>query len=343
MISLTRRLLSKALASAVLVVGTALPAAAQDAAWQPDQPIRIIVPWAAGGATDAVIRVLAGAITDDLGVPVVVVNQTGARGTVGTKSVMDAPHDGTTWASGGIQDLGTYELQGLLETSLDDWHLFLILQNAPVLTVGEGTDFQTVEDVVAYMKEQPGELTVGTSGIPSTAYSAMQAFANHVGGEFRAVGYDGDSPTMVALVSGEVQATTQSGPGQAPMIKGKRVRPLAVLSDRPLEIEGYGTIPPVTDTYPDFNAPGITILVGVFLPKDTPQNVIDRIEQLWDETVANSDALKTYAEQNGSIFSPMYGEEAGALAKAAVAETAWRMYEDGTTAVSPETLGIARP
>lgn len=329
-------------AAATLAAGlAATPALAQS--WQPEDAVRIIVPWSAGGATDAIMRLLAGEITDELGAPVVVVNQTGARGTVGTKSVMDAPHDGLTWASGGIQDLGTYEVQGLLDTSLDDWHLFLVVQNAPVLTVGLDTPFESVEDVVNYMKENPGELTVGTSGIPSTAYSAMQAFSNHVGGDFRAVGYDGDAPTMVAVVSGEVQATTQSGPGQAPMIKGNRVRPLAVLADRPLEIEGYGTIPPITDTYPDFKAPGLTILVGVFLPKDVPDEVIARLETLWDETVANSDAIKKYAAENGSIFSPMYGEEAREISDAAVSETAWRMHEAGATKVSPEELGIPKP
>ncbi len=337
--SISRR---TAIAAAALVTsGLATAAIAQD--WQPSDPVRIIVPWSAGGATDSIMRLLADEITDALGTPVVVVNQTGARGTVGTKAVMDAPHDGLTWASGGVQDLGTYQVQGLLETAIEDWHVFMIVRNAPVLTVGNDTPFQSVEEVVAYMKDNPGELTLGTSGIPSTAYSAMQAFTKHAGGEFRAVGYDGDAPTMVAVVSGEVQATTQSGPGQAPMIKGKRVRPLAVLADAPLEIEGYGAIPPITDTYPDFSAPGIVIQVAVFVPRDVPDEVIARIEKLWSETVANSEAIQKYAVENGSIFTPVSGEEAMAMAKAAVRETAWRMFDDGTTEVSPDTLGIERP
>lgn len=340
MANFTRRI---ALAATAALGVTALAGAASAQEWKPEDTVRIIVPWAAGGATDAIMRLVASEIADPLGAPVVVVNQTGARGTVGTKSVMDAPHDGLTWASGGVQDLGTYAVQGLLDTKIEDWNLFLVVRNAPVLTVGEGTPFETVEDVVKFMKENPGKLTVGTSGIPSTAYSAMQAFASHVGGDFRAVGYDGDAPTMVAVVSGEVQATTQSGPGQAPMIKGKRVRPLAVLSDRPLEIEGFGTIPPITDTYPDFNAPGLTILVGIFLPADTPDEVIASLGALWDDTIANSEVLKSYAAENGSIFSPMHGEEAMELAKAAVAETAWRMFDAGATKVSPEELGIPKP
>jgi len=328
-------------AVALLCASVAGPAAAQE--WKPSEPIRIVVPWSAGGATDAIMRVLAGEITRTLGATVVVVNQTGARGTVGTKSAMDAPRDGLTWASGGVQDLGTYGVQGLLDTKIEDWHLFLIVRNAPVLTVGNDTPFKTVKDVVDYMKANPGQLTIGTSGIPSTAHSAMQAFAKHVGGEFRAVTYDGDAPTMVAVVGGEVQATTQSGPGQAPMIKGKRVLPLAVLADSPLEIEGYGAIPPITEVYPDFKAPGLVIQVGVFIPKGVPDEVVARLEKLWAEDIANSATLKKYAADNGSIFTPVFGDEAMDMAKSAVSETAWRMFEGGTAKVSPDTLGIMRP
>jgi tripartite-type tricarboxylate transporter receptor subunit TctC len=314
---------------------------AQDA-W-PSQPIQIVVPWSAGGATDSVMRILGSEVSDALGTPVSVVNQTGARGTVGTNAVITAEHDGYTWASGGVQDLGTYRVQGLLETNLEDWHLFLIVRNAPVLSVNVDTPFQTPQDVAAYMNENPGELTVGTSGIPSTAYSAMQAFQSHVGGDFRAVAYDGDAPTMVALVAGEVMASTQSGPGQSAMIAGGRVRPLAVLGDQPLSIDGAETIPPVTDFYPDFSAPGVTILVGVFVPSDVPQEVVDRMGEIWDNEIANSEALQAYAAANGSIFRPVWGEEAMALGRAAVAETAWRMHDAGATAVSPDEVGIPRP
>ena len=329
--------------AAALATSVALPQAvtAQDA-W-PSQPIQIVVPWSAGGATDAVMRILGSEVSEALGVPVSVVNQTGARGTVGTNAVMTAERDGYTWASGGVQDLGTYQVQGLLETSLDDWHLFLVVRNAPVLTVNLDTPFQTPQDLAAFMNENPNALTVGTSGIPSTAYSAMLAFQSHVGGEFRAVAYDGDAPTMVALVSGEVMASAQSGPGQAPMIAGGRVRPLAVLGDQPLNIDGAETIPPITEFYPDFSAPGVTILVGVFLPSDVPQDVVDRLGEAWDSAIANSEALQAYAAANGSIFRPVWGDEAMELARAAVAETAWRMHDDGATVVSPDTVGIPRP
>ena len=335
-----RKLLS-ALSVAALSAPFAGSLAAQEA-W-PDRPIQIVVPWSAGGATDAVMRILATEVSNGLGVPVSVVNQTGARGTVGTNAVIQAPHDGYTWASGGVQDLGTYQVQGLLETSLEDWEVFLVVRNAPVLSVTTDSQFETPQDIADFMNENPGQLTVGTSGIPSTAYSAMQAFQEAVGGDFRAVAYDGDAPTMVALVSGEVMASTQSGPGQAAMIKGERVKPLAVLAETALEIEGAEPIPPITDYFPDFSSPGVTIQAGIFVPADVPQEVLDRMGELWENEIANSERLKKYASENGSIFTPVYGEEAKEMARAAVAETAWRMHDGGTTKISPDEVGIARP
>lgn len=333
---INRRNLMCAISASALTAGMASGAVAQEA-W-PAEPIQIVVPWSAGGATDAVMRIIATEASNALEVPISVVNQTGARGTVGTNAVIQAPHDGYTWASGGVQDLGTYQVQGLLDTAIEDWELFLVVRNAPVLSVTADSPFETPQDVAAYMNDNPGDLTVGTSGIPSTAYSAMQAFQELVGGEFRAVAYDGDAPTMVALVSGEVMASTQSGPGQAAMIKGERVKPLAVLADVPLEIEGADPIPPITDFYPEFSAPGVTILAGIFVPADAPQVVLERMAELWDNEIANSERLQQYAAENGSIFKPVHGEEAMKLAQAAVAETAWRMFDDGTTTVSPLSL-----
>lgn len=339
---MNRRNLVLSAGAVALGLGMSLQPVSAQEAW-PTGPIQIVVPWAAGGATDAIMRILAGEVSNALEVPVTVVNQTGARGTVGTNAVLNAPADGYTWASGGVQDLGTYKVQGLLDTDLEDWHLFIAVLNAPVLSVGANSDLKSPTDVATFMNENPGQLTVGTSGIPSTAYSAIQAFQSHVGGDFRAVAYDGDAPTMVAVVSGEVMATTQSGPGQAAMIKGGRIKPLAVLSDQPLVIEGVDEIPPVTQFYPDFSAPGVTIQVGVFLPEGVPQEVLDRMTEVWENEIANSEALQTYARENGSIFRLMHGEEAMEMARSAVSAVAWQMHEDGTTTVSPDEVGIPRP
>src|SRR5262250_2251125 len=104
------------------VVAAPLPAAAAD--WKPSRPINLIVPWAAGGSTDQVTRLTAAQLEPLLGQTIVIVNQAGASGALGTRAALDAPKDGYTWTAGAAQDLGVYETLGLLKTRITDWHLF---------------------------------------------------------------------------------------------------------------------------------------------------------------------------------------------------------------------------
>ena len=111
------------LAVAALLAVAAGAASAQN--WKPTRPINLIVPWAAGGSTDQVTRVTAAELEKVLGQTIVIVNQPGASGAIGTKSALDAAKDGYTWTAGAAQDLGTYETLGSLKTRITDWHLFL--------------------------------------------------------------------------------------------------------------------------------------------------------------------------------------------------------------------------
>jgi tripartite-type tricarboxylate transporter receptor subunit TctC len=96
-------------------IGLTLTGAAQAQQWKPTRPINLIVPWAAGGSTDQVTRVTAAELEKALGQTIVIVNQPGASGSIGTKSALDAPKDGYTWAAGAAQDLGAYETLGIAE------------------------------------------------------------------------------------------------------------------------------------------------------------------------------------------------------------------------------------
>src|SRR5919206_3347144 len=107
--------------AAAAVLGAAFPAAAQN--WKPSRPINLIVPWAAGGSTDQVTRVTAAELEKALGQTIVIVNQPGASGAIGTGSALEAAKDGYTWTAGAAQDLGAYETLGALKTRITDWNL----------------------------------------------------------------------------------------------------------------------------------------------------------------------------------------------------------------------------
>ena len=126
-----KRYFLKGLSMAALSLAIAAPAAAQQ--WKPTRPINLIVPWAAGGSTDQVTRVTAAEMEKALGQTVVIINQPGASGSIGTRSALDAAKDGYTWTAGAAQDLGSYETLGSLKTRITDWHLFLSVANFKLL------------------------------------------------------------------------------------------------------------------------------------------------------------------------------------------------------------------
>ena len=254
--------------SARLLLVAALLACAGSALaqnWKPTRPINLIVPWAPGGSTDQITRVTAAELEKALGQTIVVVNQPGASGSIGTKSAFDAPRDGYTWTAGAAQDLGTYQTLGSLNTSIKDWHLFLTVANIQVIGVNPSTPYQNPKQLLDAMKAKPGAIPVATAGVTSAGHNAMELIAKATGVTYRHVTYDGGNPAVVATVAGEAEVTTQLAVEQADMIRGKRLRPLATVSDKPLELEGYGTIPPLSETLPGFTAPANYF--GIFIPE----------------------------------------------------------------------------
>src|SRR3954451_18443166 len=138
-------------AAAAAALAIAAPAMAQN--WKPTRPINLIVPWAAGGSTDQVTRVAAAELEKALGQTIVIVNQPGASGSIGTRSALDAPKDGYTWTAGAAQDLGTYATLGMLNTNIKDWHLYLTVANVEVLSVAASSPFKTAKDILDAMKQ----------------------------------------------------------------------------------------------------------------------------------------------------------------------------------------------
>ena len=322
-------------------IGLALVGTAQAQQWKPTRPINLIVPWAAGGSTDQVTRVTAAEIEKVLGQKIIIVNQPGASGSIGSKNAWDAPRDGYTWTAGAAQDLGAYQSLGMLDVSIKDWHLFLNVANIQVVGVGAATPYQNVQQLLDAMKAKPGEVKVATAGVTSAGHNAMEAIARATGVKYRHVTYDGGNPAVVATVSGETDLTTQLAVEQAEMIRGKRIRPLATVSDQPLDLEGFGTIEPITKALPGFKMPANYF--GIFLPKGVPDEVVKTLEKIWAENIIKSEALKKYAANRGALFAPSAGAAAQTAVFPAVQANVWLLHAGGKTKVAPDTLGIAKP
>ena len=324
----------------VVLTGLVFGSVAQ-ARWIPKKPITFIVPWGAGGSTDQVTRIVAGELEEKLGQKIVVVNQPGASGSVGTKTAMDARRDGYTWTAGGVMDLGVYCVLGFLDTKLEDWHLYLDVANILVISVHPDTPYQTFEDVVKGFKDKPGAITVATAGEASCGHIGIESISKHTGIDYRHVTYGGGNPAVIACVRGETDVVVQLACEQADMARAKRLRPLAALNDEPLELAGYGEIPPITNWIPEFKP--IPLYFGVWVHKGVPEEVVNTLNELWEEVIANSKALKEYAKDRGAVFTPYFGIEALERSYPTVQSVAWLYYDAGKAEKSPITFGIPRP
>ncbi len=326
-------------AGAIVAIAGLLPLAAA-AQWKPAKPVTLIVPWAPGGSTDQVTRVTAAELEKALGQKVVIVNQPGASGSIGTKNALEAPKDGMTLTAGAAKDLGAYKVLGMLDTTIQDWNLYLNVAHISVVGVNAASPYKTMKDLLDAMKAKPGTVTVATAGVASGGYSAMEAIKKATGVDYKHVTYDGGAPAVVATVAGETEVTTQLAAEQAEMIKGKRIRALAVVGDKPLEIEGVGTIPPLSDFVPGFK--DAVNYFGIFVPKGVPAEVTQTLDKIWREQIMQSDALRKYAANRGALFTPMIGAEAQAAVMPAISDVAWGAQASGKAKVSPDTVGIPK-
>lgn len=336
-----KRIIRKTLlltASFALLLGAAT---AQDYPWKPDRPINIVVPWAAGGSTDQVVRVMAAEIERALGTSVVVVNQPGASGSVGTANVLNAAKDGYTWASGAVRDLGTYAVLDMLDTRVDDWHLYFGVSNTGVVAVNSNTPYQNFQELLDAFRAKPGTITVATAGLSSAGHTVMEAIAGATGVTYRHVPYDGGNPAVIATVAGETEVVTQLAVEEAEMLRAGRIRALAAFAEQPLVLKGVGEIPAITDWVPELKVP--SNYFGIWAPKGIPAEVVETMNMVWDNVIMGSDALRDYAEERGALFDPLYGDEAYATGMPSVAHQAYTLFDSGKAVLDPATLGYERP
>jgi len=329
----------------VLMLATSLLMSAVDAAnyaWQPNKPINLIVPWGAGGSTDRSARAAAEIVSEALGVEIVIVNQPGASGAVGTNNALQAPRDGLTWTAGAVKDLGVYKVQGLLDTTLDDWHLYLSVAMPVVVAVNPNTPWQDFGQLLEAFKANPGRIKVATAGINSAGGTAIAQIQQYTGIEYVHVTYDGGNPAVIATVSGETEVVPQLSVEEVDMIRAGRLRPLAVLADEPLEISGYDKpIPSIKQWIPEFKS--APVYFGIFVPRGVPSVVVETLNEIWDGVVMKSDKLRRWAAENAVVFDPAYGPEAVIKSFPMVQLDAWLKYEAGELEMSPVKAGIPRP
>lgn len=215
-----------------LVGATALPfGAARAQAKFPDRPIKLIIPWAAGGPADAGFRILAESVSQKLGQPVVVENKGGAAGVLGALALQDAKPDGYTICQMHMSMLRQPMLNPALKYDpiKDLTYILQITGFVMGVVVRTEAPWKTLPELLAYAKANPGKLNWGTLGAGSTQHLAMESLGMAQGLTWTHAPYRGTADTLRALLGGEIDFASESS-GWAPMVMAGKLRLLAVFT-----------------------------------------------------------------------------------------------------------------
>ncbi len=271
------------IAAGLLALGISLPMADAPAQY-PSKPIRMIVPWPAGGTVDGVARVIGPKLTEGLGRPIVVENKAGAGGSIGQAEAAKAAPDGHTV----LLVFDTHAVNHLLYGNLgyDPFksfeHVSLIVTSPQVLAGATNFAPSTVAELVAFAKANPGKATYATVGAGSSNHLNALLLSNRTGIEMTHVPYKGGAPMMIDLVGGQVNVMFVSAPQAIPQVKAGRIRALAIGSAR--RIPQLPDTPTVAETLPGFAAQS---WVGMLAPAGTPREIVARL---------NAEARKALAD-----------------------------------------------
>jgi tripartite-type tricarboxylate transporter receptor subunit TctC len=253
-----------------------------------DRPIRIVVPFAVGGPTDIIARVLAPKLAVSLKRPVIVENKVGATGGIGAAYVAKSPPDGETLL------LGTSSIMAaspnlIANPSYDPVNDFvpisLVATIENILVVHPGVAANNVRELIAYAKANPGKLTYASSGIGSTYHLGAELFASQTGIQWTHVPYKGAAPAIQDVLAGHVQVMFDNVSSAIPNVKAGRLKALGLAS-----LQRYPSLPDLP-TIAEQGVPGYTttIWLGIFAPAKTPPAVLQRLQKEIGDAVGSAD------------------------------------------------------
>jgi len=268
----------------LFLLGIAFSAAA-GAQKYPERPMRIIVPFAPGGTSDLLGRVVGAKLGEALGQTAVIDNRGGAGGSLGAALVAQAPADGYTML---VPHVGL----AFNETLYPKRPYNALRDLAPVSKLGEtpnsvvvGNNFpvKSIQDLIALAKKQPGRINYGSAGVGSAAHLAMALLEYSAGVSFNHVPYKGGGPSMIAVAAGQVDFSMPAFPTSVPHIKAGRMRIIAVTG-----AAREKTMPDVP-TVAESGVPGYEfgIWFGLFVPAGTPNAIVTRLNQEIVKALAN--------------------------------------------------------
>jgi len=304
-------------AAGALAVLLAAGVAAGVAAAQtyPTKPIRMVVPFPPGGATDIFARLVSQKLSDSLGQQVVVDNRPGAGGNIGADAVAKAEPDGYTIVMGTV---GTHAINASLyakmpyDTQKDFAPVALVAEVPNVLVVNpQRVKANTVAEFIQALKAKPGEMTMASSGNGTSIHMSGELFKQMTGTDMVHVPYKGSSPALTDLLAGQVDCMFDNLPAAIQHIRAGSLKAVAVTTAK--RSPALPDLPTVAEAgVPDFAA---SSWFGVFAPAATPKPIVDKLNAEINKALATEDAAKRFADM-GAAARPITPAQFGDFTRA---------------------------
>ena len=286
----------------------------------PSHPITFVVPFAAGGPTDAMARILADHMRTTLGQNILIENVTGAAGSLGVgRAVRAAPdgytvsigHLGTHVANGAIYKLG-YDLVTDLEP------VVLLPSNPMIIVSNKAIPAQSLKELVAWLKAKPTLATAGTAGAGSGAHIAGLYFENVTGIKLQYVPYRGTAPALTDLIAGQIDIMIDQTSNSIAQVRAGTIRAYAVTDDK--RVESASDIPTTDEA--GLNGFHMTLWSGLWVPKNTPKDIVTQLNEAAIAAM-NDPAVRKKFEDLGLQMPPkdkLAPEALGAFQKSEIAK-----------------------
>ncbi len=267
----------------------------------PDRPVKIIVPFAPGGGTDLIARVLADFMTKNIGQPVIIENKPGAGTIVGTAAAAGSAADGYTLVMATFAHAVNPSINSKLP--YDTFKAFapvaLVARSFNVVVVNPKLPFKTLQDVIAYAKANPGKLNYGSFGIGTSAHLAGELFKNMAHVDLSHVPYKGAAPAITDLLGGQIELMFTTVASVASYIEGGQLRALAVTSAQ--RSPAFPDLPTISET----GVPGYAAesWYGLYAPVGVPPEAVARLNASVASAI-RSGTFKQLEAREGLTFVP---------------------------------------
>jgi tripartite-type tricarboxylate transporter receptor subunit TctC len=285
----------------LLAAALAIFVTAAHAQSYPAKPVRMIVPYAAGGPLDDAARIVGQRLTEIWGQAVVVDNRGGAGGSIGADVVAKSAPDGYTLLLG---NAGPMTINPSLQKALpydpqrDLAPITLVSASPMVLVVHPSLPVKSVPDLVRFAKTRPGKLNYASAGIGNLQHLGMESLQTMAGIRMNHVPYKGAAPAFIDLISGQVELMFANIIGVLPHVKSARVRAIAVSTAKRATV--LPDIPSVAEIYPDFDVNG---WMGIFVPATTPREITAKLHEDIVKVLMRQDTRERLASQGAEVVA----------------------------------------